>query len=119
MLARKQNQIHSKKEGKTNKIPEKVMKHADPCDVYGSPVQQPKQPNLPPNGYIVTLLKFVHRNVSTCYSCGGKFHHQGYPDAPGDLIIVSKTKRVFVNPVTHERTQSNEFSNVYFRFNFA
>ena len=88
-------------------------------DVHGSPVQQPKQPNPPPNGYIVTLLKFVHRNVSTCYSCGGKFYHQGYPDAPGDLIVVSKTKRVFVNPVTHERTQSNEFSNVYFHFNFA
>ena len=95
------------------------MKHVAPCDVYGSLVQQPKQPNPPTNGCIVTLLKFVHSNVSTCYSCGGKFYHQGYPDAPGDLIVVSKTKRVFVNPVTHERTQSNEFSNVYFHFNFT
>ena len=115
----KKNKSTQKRKGKANKKPEKVMKHVDPCDVYGSPVQQPKQPNPPPNGYIVTLLKFVHRNVSTCYSCSGKFYHQGYPDAPGDLIVVSKTKRVFVNPVTHERTQSNEFSNVYFHFNFA
>ena len=115
----KKTKSTQKRKGKANKKPEKVMKHVDPCDVYGSPVQQPKQPNPPPNGYIVTLLKFVHRNVSTCYSCSGKFYHQGYPDAPGDLIVVSKTKRVFVNPVTHERTQSNEFSNVYFHFNFA
>ena len=95
------------------------MKHIAPCDVYGSPVQQPKQPIPPPKGYIDTLLKFDHRNVSTCQSCGGKFYHQDYPDAPGDLIVVSKTKRVFVNPATHERTQSNEFGNVYFHFNFA
>ena len=33
------------------------MKHVDPCDVYGSPAQQPKEAN--PNGYIVTLLKFI------------------------------------------------------------
>ena len=90
------------------------MKHVDPCDVYGSPVQQPKHPNPQPNGYIVTLLKFIHSNVSTCYSCNGKFYHQGYPDALGDLIVLSKTKRVFVNPTTHERTQSNEFSKFIF-----
>ena len=95
------------------------MKYVDPCDVYGRPVQQPKQPNSPPNGYIVTLLKFVHSSVSTSYSFGGKLYHQSYPDVPGDLIIVWITKRVFVNPATHERTQSNEFSNVYFHFNFA
>ena len=69
----KKNKSTQKRKGKANKKPEKVMKHVDPCDVYGSPVQQPKQPNPSPNGYIVTLLKFVHRNVSTCYSCGGKF----------------------------------------------
>ena len=59
MLARK-NQIHSKWKGKANNKPGEVMEHVEPCDVYGSPVQQPKQPNPPPNGYIVTLLKFVH-----------------------------------------------------------
>ena len=53
-----------KRKRKANKKAEKVMKHVDPCDVYGSPVQQPKQPNSAPNGYIVTLLKFVHSNVS-------------------------------------------------------
>ena len=30
-----------KRKGKTNKKPEKVMKHVDPCDVYGSAVRQP------------------------------------------------------------------------------
>ena len=93
------------------------MKHIDLCDVYDSPVQQSKQSNPPPNSYIVTLLKFIHRNVSACCSCGGKFYNQGYPDAPRDLIVVSKSRRVFINPVSHERTQSNEFSKVYFHFN--
>ena len=64
MLARKKNKSTQKRKGKANKKPEKVMKHVDPCDVYGSPIQQPKQPNPPPNGYIVTLLKFIHRGVS-------------------------------------------------------
>ena len=100
------NPLKKGKEKQTKKL-EKFMGHVDPCDVYGSPVQQPKQPNPPPNSYIVTLLKFVHRNVSTCYNCGGKFYHQSYPDAPEDLIVVSKTKGVFVNPVTHERTETN------------
>ena len=45
--------------------------------------------------------------------------HQGYPEAPGDLIAVLKTKHIFVDPVTHERAQANEFRNVYFQFNFA
>ena len=121
MLARKKpNPLKKGKvKGKAKKKPKKVMKHVDPCDVYGNLIQQPQQLNPPPNGCIVTLLKFVHRNVSTCYSCGGKSYHQGYPDAPGDLIVVSKAKRVFVNSAIHERTQSNEFSNVYFHFNFA
>ena len=34
-------------------------------------------------------------------------------------MISSKTKRVFINPVTHQKAQPNEFSNVYFHFNFA
>ena len=93
----KKNKSIQKRKKKANKTPETVMKHVATSDVYGSPVQQPKQRNPPPIGYILTLLKFFHRNVSTCYSCGGTFYHQGYPDAPGDLIVVSKTKRVFVN----------------------
>ena len=68
---------------------------------------------------LLTLLKFVHSNVFTCYSCGGKFYHQGYPDAPGDSIVVLKIKHVFVNPATWERPHSNEFTKVYFHFNFA
>ena len=53
-----------KRKGKANNKSAKVVKHVDLCDVYGSPLQQPKQPNQPPNGYIVTLLKFVDSNVS-------------------------------------------------------
>ena len=87
--------------------------------VYGCPVEQSKQPNQPSNAYITALLKFLHSNVSTCYSCGGKFYHQGYPDAAGDLTFVSKTEDVFVKHVSHERTLLNEFSNNYFHFNFA
>ena len=97
----------------------KVRKDIDPCDVYGSLVQQPKQPNRPPNGHIVTLLRFIWSNVFTYYSCGEKFYHQAYPDALGDLILVLKTKRVFDNPATHERTQSNKISNAYYHFKFA
>ena len=93
------------------------MKHVDLCDIYDSRVQQSKQSNPPPNSYIVTLLKFINRNVSACCSCGGKFYNQGYPDAPRHLIVVSKSRRVFINPVSHERTQSNEFSKVFFHFN--
>ena len=93
------------------------MKHVDLYDVYDSPVQQSKQSSPPPNSYIVTLFKFIHRNVSACCSCGGKCCNQGYPDAPRDLIVVSKSRRVFINPVSRERTQSNEFSKVYFHFN--
>ena len=70
-----------KRKRKANKKAENVMKHVDPCDVYGSPVQQPKQPNSPPNGYIVTLLKFVHR----------KLYHHGYPDAPGGFHVLLST----------------------------
>ena len=107
------------RKGKANNQPKKVRKYVDLCDVYGSSVQQPKQPNPPPNGYIVALLKFICSDVFTYQSCGGKLYHQGYPDALGDLIVVLKTKRVFVNPATHERTRSNKFSNVYFYFKFA
>ena len=97
---------------KANNNPENVRKDIDPCDVYGSLVQQP------PNGHIVTLLRFIWSNVFTYYSCGEKFYHQGYPDALGDLIVVLKTKRVFDNPATHERTQSNKISNVCYNFKF-
>ena len=89
----KKNKFTQKRKGKANKKSGRVMKHVDPCNVYGSPFQQPKQPNLRPNSYIVTLLKFVHSNFYTCYSWGGKFYHESYPGPPGDLIVVSKTKQ--------------------------
>ena len=64
MLVRKKKSTHKRK-GKANNKPTKVVKHIDPCVVYGSPVSQPRQPNPPRNGYIITLLKFIHGNTST------------------------------------------------------
>ena len=64
----KKNKSTQKRKGKANKKSGRVMKHVHPCNVYGSPFQQLKQPNLPPNSNIVTLLKFVHNNFYTCYS---------------------------------------------------
>ena len=55
MLARKKNKSTQKRKVKANKKPEKVMKHVDPCDACGSPVQQPKQLYPPP---MATLLPF-------------------------------------------------------------
>ena len=94
------------------------MKHVHPWDVQDDPVQQPKQPNLPPNGYIVILLKFIYSNISICQSCGGKFYLNFFKPTltRKEIYIVSKTKGVFVNPEFQERAQSNEFSNVYFTF---
>ena len=82
--------------GKANNKPEKVRKHVDPFDVYGSPFQQAKQPIPPSNDYTVTLLKFIYSNVFTYYSCGGKFFHQVYSDALRDLILVLKTNCVII-----------------------
>ena len=84
-------QVFSKeRKAKANNKPQKSRKHVDPFDVCDSPVQQPKRPNPPPNGYIVTLLEFICSNVFTYYSRGGKFYHQVYPDAIGDLIVEKK-----------------------------
>ena len=70
------------------------MKHVHPSDVQDDPVQQPKQPNLPPNGYIVILLKFVYSNISICQSCGGKFYLNFFKPTltHKEIYIVSKTK---------------------------
>ena len=53
-----------------------------------------------PNSYVLTPLKYCHRNVAKCYGCGGEFYINGYPQEPQDLVIVSKTKRMFVHPQT-------------------
>ena len=68
---------------------------------------------------MATLLPTSNSFTSMENSRGGKLYHQGYPDALGDSIVFSKTKRVFVKPTTHERIKSTEFSNAYFHFKFA
>ena len=42
------------------------------------------------------------------------FTSNGYPIPPGDLVVVTKTQRVFINQNTHESTKSLDFTNVYF-----
>ena len=38
---------------------------------------KPAPPNRAPNSYFLFLMKFCHRNVTTCYGCGGKFYANG------------------------------------------
>ena len=80
---------------------------------------QPGFPEPPVAGYIVTLLKFCHRNVASCYGCRGRFFEQGYPSPPRDLVVVTKTRRWYKDPHTQQRVQSAVPSNVYFHFSKA
>ena len=43
--------------------------------------------------YILTLFSLCHGNVSICYGCGKRFKDPDPPEAPLDLIIVSKAVR--------------------------
>ena len=52
------------------------------------------------NSYVLTLLKYCHRNFAKCYGCSGEFYINGYSQGPQDLIIVSKTKGMFARPQT-------------------
>ena len=84
----------SESEQQTHKSYEKNF---GPCCVYVSPVHRSKEPNQLPSSFFCTAI--------LC----GRFYHQGWPDAPRDLIIVPKTKHVFVHPVTHERHSQINF----------
>ena len=50
-----------------------------------------------PNCYVLTQLKYCHRNVAKFYGCGEEFYINGYPKEPQDLVIVSKTNRMLVH----------------------
>ena len=79
----------------------------------------PKYPDPPSNGYVVGILRYCHKKVSTCYGCGSKFQEDSYPKPPQDLVVVSKTQRMYVDPKTRKRKMSDQLSNVYFHFNYA
>lgn len=74
-------------------------------------VNQPSQPDPAPHCYQLTLLKCCHKNVTCCYGCGGRY---GKPEKPDDLIVASKTKRIYVSPKSKELTQSPDFTRVYY-----
>ena len=76
----------------------------------------PDTPNPSPNGYELTLLKFCHKNVAKCSGCSGNFFENGYPAVPFDLVVVSKTKRDYVDPKTRQKTKSPDFTKVYYHF---
>ena len=82
-------------------------------------VIQPKHPDPLPNAYVLTLLRYCHKNVSSCYGCSSLFRSQGYPDAPHDFVVVSKTHRSYIDPATHKRMRSDQMSRVYYHFNTA
>ena len=74
----------------------------------------PAWPSIPdplPNTYVLTLLRFCHKHVSTYYGCGASFLPQGYPEVPNDLIIVSKTHRSYMDPVTHKKKRKKDRIN--------
>ena len=85
MLPRKKPNPRKKGRGKQTKNPKKLWNM-----LIRAAFMVVQFDSLIRHCYIVTLLKFVHRIVSTCYCCAGKFYHQGYPNAPGDLIVVSE-----------------------------
>ena len=78
------------------------------------PPVHPVYPNPPPNCYVLGILKFCHKNVSVCYGCGGRLQNYGYP-VP---VVMSKTKRIYIDPVTHQRF-CEQFSNIYYHFNYS
>ena len=92
---------------------------SDAGNVVGNMAAAPGLPQPTANGYMLSLLRFCHRNVAKCYQCGGKFYENGYPRPPLDMVIVTKTQRWYIHPTTKARVQSNELTNVYFHFNFA
>ena len=80
---------------------------------------KPLQPAPSPHCYILSLLRFCQNNVATCYGCGGKYYETGTPDDPNDMVVLSKKKRIYIDPTTKERTHSSDFTSVYYHFNYT
>ena len=104
-----------KRRCQANTVPCKVIRlvnatHEPPTSVLPTPSS---------NWYIATLLKFVHQNISSYYNSNGKSYENGYPSQPNNLVVVSKTQRVFYNPITGKRTWSSEMKNLYIYFNYV
>ena len=95
--------------GPANVIPCKITKPVNATHQPPTPVL----PDPPSSRYIATLLKFVHQNVSSCYGYNGKFYEHGCPSLPNNLVVVSKTQRVFYNQITKERTRCNEMKIIF------
>ena len=52
------------------------------------------------------------------YGCGVKFYENETPEEPNNLVVVSKTKRMFTDKATKEVTQLSDMSKVYHHFNY-
>lgn len=92
--------------------------------VFYQPQQQnasrpPAFPTPCAGGYVLTLLKFCHGNVTSCYSCRGKFLECGYPNPPMDMIVVSNTRRWYRETNSNQMVRSTGLTNVYFHLNYG
>ena len=68
-----------------------------------------------PYTFELRFLDKCHGSVKSCYGCHGKFR-QGteYPEAPGDLIVVSQMLRSYKKD---NKEQNGKVSPVYFHAN--
>jgi len=122
------------RKGPANKKAPTVTEYIDPVDKGAShttqstmqtiisPSSQPVASHMldpQPGSYVLTLLGLCHANVSTCYGCNGKFRVPCPPLPPLDLVVVSKTKRIYYDNTSRQFLMSPTFSKVYFHFNQA
>jgi len=135
---KKRTKATQNRKGPPNKKPTKIAQLIDGPNnaVPLQPLVEPKPPNqfqfqptLPqypaiqtsypagpmPGTYTLTLLRFCHANVSTCYGCSGKLRVNSA--SPNDLIVVSKTQRIYFDKMIQQQLVSPAMSNVYFHFN--
>jgi hypothetical protein len=74
-------------------------------------------PDPIPGTYVVTLLKLCNARVSKCFGCNGQIRDgNNCTVPPNDMVIVSKAKRPYMDPLTGEKHMS-ALGNVYFHFN--
>ena len=43
----------------------------------------------------------------------------GTQTSPFSIVVVSKKKRIYIDPTTKERTHSSDFTHVYYHFNYT
>ena len=56
-------------------------------DAPATVIPLPKYPDPSPNYYVVGILKFCHKNVSSCFGCGGNFKTNGYQRPENSKVV--------------------------------